>query len=948
MAFRPHHNIIIVFFCLILCSSLICQDISGIGVPFVTSYDKEIYNAGIQNWDIDQGKDGLMYFANNDGLLINTGSKWILEHLPNKTVSRSIQVASDGKIYVGGQNEFGYFLPKEDGSYKYTSLIEDFDRAYQVFEDVWDITEYKGQIYFRSSLRIYQYSDNGSKVYSGIGAKYLTLCNDQLIIQTVEGDLLSLVGEEWMPIAQTATDNVKGIVSIGKHKLLVLFEKMGLFILENNELSIFSSDVNKIINNYQGYALANIDNEKYAVATGSYGVLIINNKGDLLSRITKEEGLIANRAQVLFVDETSNLWVGMNKGLSIIYTNSPFSILSPDPNDDGIGYDAIVHENKLYLATDNGLFMKPLEDKSDIQSYNEFYRLSNTEKQTWGLDIIKDELILSHVNGASLIKYDQAELIYEKDGCWLFQEDLYEKNQLLVGGYGGLSYASLNNDILSINSIQNSFDESSRFLVQDENGIVWISHPYRGIYRIDRNTSQVIKLTKQNGLPSDLHNHVFKVNNQVLFCGETGIYAYDESSNTFSSYEKFASFFDSNEKIRRLYESPNGDIWFITSKDVGRLKISNLGLDFKIEKQVFPFLKPMMNDGFERIYVHDNESVIICTTKGFVHFDNKKSKSKNNKKTLKLQAKANTKRSTKALYFESSNKSKGSNKEIELASTFNSLEFNFNVVNFSLNDVYKYRWKLSGYDQEWSDWSSALYKEYTNLKHGKYEFLLDAKGSTDEVLSVALPLNISAAWYASAMAQILFLLLGAGLVFLIYKYNTNTRKALEYKVESTVKKSEQEIKRLENEKIKSQLEHKKRELISTTMNLVQKNETFLNLKQELLSLKKLAQNDQVVSKINATIKLIDKEEANSDNLKQFMFHFNELNGDFVERLQTKYPKLTPKDIKMCSYLRMNLTTKDISKLLNVTIRSVEASRYRLRKKITLDSDDNLNDYFMRY
>src|SRR5438270_6554529 len=114
-----------------------CQN--TIGLPDIINYPKKIYRAGTQNWDIRQDRNGILYFANNEGLLTLDGTYWRIYPLPNKTIVRSIEIAPDNKIYVGGQDELGYFAPSPNGSLVYTSLknlIPEKDRS---FSDVWDI-----------------------------------------------------------------------------------------------------------------------------------------------------------------------------------------------------------------------------------------------------------------------------------------------------------------------------------------------------------------------------------------------------------------------------------------------------------------------------------------------------------------------------------------------------------------------------------------------------------------------------------------------------------------------------------------------------------------------------------------------------------------------------------------------------------------------------------------
>mgnify|MGYP000443941963 FL=1 len=93
-----------------------------IGLPDIINYSKLSYNAGLQNWDVKQDKNGIVYFANNEGLLSFDGKNWKLYPLPNKTIVRSVAIGSDHKIYVGGQDELGYFAPNANGNLVYSSL----------------------------------------------------------------------------------------------------------------------------------------------------------------------------------------------------------------------------------------------------------------------------------------------------------------------------------------------------------------------------------------------------------------------------------------------------------------------------------------------------------------------------------------------------------------------------------------------------------------------------------------------------------------------------------------------------------------------------------------------------------------------------------------------------------------------------------------------------------
>ncbi len=135
------------------------------GFPDVINYPKLTYGAGLQNWDIKQDKNGIIYLANNEGLLTFDGRNWNLYPLPNKTIVRSVEVGTDGRIYVGGQDEMGYFIPTESGRLKYHSLTHFIPVKDQSFGDVWDIVFFKNDVYFRSLYKIFRISNESVATY---------------------------------------------------------------------------------------------------------------------------------------------------------------------------------------------------------------------------------------------------------------------------------------------------------------------------------------------------------------------------------------------------------------------------------------------------------------------------------------------------------------------------------------------------------------------------------------------------------------------------------------------------------------------------------------------------------------------------------------------------------------------------------------------------------------
>jgi PAS domain S-box-containing protein len=143
-----------------------------------------------------------------------------------------------------------------------------------------------------------------------------------------------------------------------------------------------------------------------------------------------------------------------------------------------------------------------------------------------------------------------------------------------------------------------------------------------------------------------------------------------------------------------------------------------------------------------------------------------------------------------------------------------------------------------------------------------------------------------------------------------------------------------------------EIEDKDRELVGQLMVLSNKNETLQYVKNNLSEMLKTCRKEEK-PKLNRMIEHINSTLISTDNWENFMLHFEKIHPGFFERLQARFPSLTSKDLKLCSYLRLHMTTKEIAGLLNITPQSAEISRVRLRKKLRLTRKDRLADYISK-
>ena len=167
-------------------------------------------------------------------------------------------------------------------------------------------------------------------------------------------------------------------------------------------------------------------------------------------------------------------------------------------------------------------------------------------------------------------------------------------------------------------------------------------------------------------------------------------------------------------------------------------------------------------------------------------------------------------------------------------------------------------------------------------------------------------------------------------------------------LETIQKEKEEEITHLKNEKLNAELNHKNTELTSVTMHLLTKNELINDIKSKLTGLNGQEDRSEIRKSLSKILKEIEASANMDKDWEQLEFHFDRVHRDFSKRIKQEFPQLTTQEMKLCTYLRLNFTTKEIAQLLHISVRGVEISRYRLRKKLKLNRDQNLSEFILEF
>ena len=953
-------------FCLIYPAVLSGQN--TIAFPDVTNYSKQTYQAGLQNWDIAQSRNGNIYIANNEGLLSFDGAHWQLYPLFNKTIVRSVTIATDNMIYVGGQDEIGYFRPASNGILNYVSLSELLPAKYRSFGDIWDIVSFNNDVFFRCTKIIIRLANGGFTCFTApVEWSYMGASNGKLYSHDFQTGIHVFENEQWKPLfsknPEVLTDPVTSILPFSGDTMIITTLKNGLFKFTPGFLEPFNSPDLQQIAGYRIYNAAIINKDWLMLATNKNGLHIINKKGELVQSFTKQEGLQNNNVLSSFADRDGNLWLGLDNGIDMVAYSNAIKKITPD-GQDGAGYAALIYQNRLYAGTSGNLFSVPLQSLPDLSfSRGKFSAVGNTTGQIWALAEINGHLLLGHHEGPFEIRDNTASRLLSMAGNWNFipLSAVNPSPVIVTGHYKGLQFFNYENGRFTAGKSLDGFNESSRFITIDNDDNIWVSHPYHGIYKVwGSGKDYHVELYKEDkGLPSVLNNHVYKIRNQVVFATAKGIYQYDPRSNRFSPAEFYQRLLG-NQSIRYLKEDQAGNIWFIHEKNLGVLDMQ--GRDTSIVW--LPEFNNKLNSGFEFIYPVDQRNIFIGGENGFFHINYEKYRNNNPKLSVQLSTIRISGLGDSILfggYFRNVNEDQAQmDKPIpEISNPWRSIQFEFASPLFGQQSNLEYSYILKGLEDTWSPWNSRTEKEYTHLPPGKYSFEIRARNKPGNESPVyTFRFRILPPWYQTRWAYLGYLLL---IVFAIYalikwqqkkferqelNYEEEQRK-LQYLHQLEIDKAEAELVTLRNEKLQADIEFKNAELANSAMHLVQKGELLGKLRTELSRIMKVLDNETASAEIKKLIRTLSEDDKMESDWEHFTQHFDKVQRDFVTTLKEKHPGITPNELKLSAYLRMNLSTKEIAQLMNISVRGVEISRYRLRKKLGLPTGGNLFDYLMK-
>lgn len=931
---------------------------------FIINFDKSLYGKGAQTWQIAPYDDHWVYFANKNGMVQFDGNTWTVLPMNNFSDVRSVLASTVQKrIYAGGINEFGYYEPGEDGKLVYHCMSDTLDRASRFLGNVWGIHEADNILYIQGDDRVVKYL-NGKYTAIEMDAKIdcSNMVNGILYIGTDRG-VWVLVGNTFFPLqgAESLSSNrIRGIIPHKDGGVIIVTAYNGLYYCNGRTTVPFLTGAEDFMRQNEVFCVAEQDN-KIALGTIHKGLLLIDCATMGVKYFNENNGLRNNTVLSVAFDSLGNLWAGLDSGIDYVSLNSSFTNLYSYPYSYGTGYTAAVEDSYLYLGTNRGLYYTSYPVKLN-GNLPDIRPIPQSSGQVWNLCKIGDELFCLHDRGIFRIEGTGMQRVTDITGAWHCQAVMGQSGRMFVGVYNGVYLLEKQAGEWRVVCKIDGLTDSCRLFEQETARILWICNS-GSVTRIElsEDLTRVVGTRTYgvaDGLPVERDVYVAKIEGRVYFATPRGIYKYNIHKDMMEPCGDLNNLLNGAASYTRLVEYNDR----LISLSPHEVCIANLGTYKRgSNTSINPIRQSLLElvPTFEAIVPLSDSLMVIPNEDGFALFTIPEVKHRQDlTHSVYIRNMYLTYPRDSLVYTANF---LGKKPELTVDYSMNSVRFDYSLSFVSLGgDDVRFQYRLN--KGMWSDYTTVHTKEYSNFSEGDYTFEVkviypDGTTSSDELSFRVLP-----PWYRSVAAYISYIILAFVALWYLYRWDDiRVKRKKEQAVEDKDKEihemekefeaekslREKQIMQLEKEKLEYDLQHKSQEMANLMINFVRKNEMLTEIKSEIFkvaaSLKgeSAREGKRLLLVINSKI---DSNIQSDEVLKRIEDQFDLIHNNFMKRLHDRHPDLSNNERMMCAYLKMNLSTKEIAPLLNISVRGVETIRYRLRKKFGLEREDSLTDY----
>lgn len=704
------------------------------------NFGQEDYQSFIQTWSVAQDRRGMVYIGSNDGVLEFDGTRWRMIEIQH---ARHVAADSEGTIFVGADNEFGYLSPDSTGTMRYVSLARYVNERSKVFGYVLSICIMEDGVFFLTKSHLFRWSSMQLREICP-GFKFLKAFSAKgtLFIQEEQQGLMELKGDSLRQVPDAEIFKSVSTYFILEPNLsdtskLIIGTAAGLLKYDGITFQRFRTDADEFIQANRLQHGTRLRNNLIALSTTRGGVIIIDNEGRIHSVLDKSTGLNDARVHYVYQDRERGLWMALNKGAARYEIESPLSLFTRVPGLES-GTAAIQrHKNILYASTGMGVYY--LQPASSAAARARFLPVEGISAPGMHMLSVGELLFACTSEGLYEIRGNRARLVTSGVADCLYRSK-FDSSKVFVGFKDGLGLLTIHDGKYTFAGKFPSINDYVRFIAEDADSTLWLGTYSHGVLNVRFSTDvpsqysslrspvNIRKYSDVNG-NAQSETFVFDFQNKVFFSKNTGLFSFNTATETFIPDSTFGKEFADTLTA------------FGTRKGVDRYGNIWLRADVYGEKQI-GVLRPQLNgtyawqnlqlyraldfDPIWTIYADEDAPGVVWFggAEGVLRYDSLSTIVHHDEYSSFIRS-VNT--NGDSMVFGGTEVSTFTTPVLPYEQ--NNISFEFSATSFDGIRETRFQYILEGLETDWSEWTKQPMKEYTLLPAGEYSFRVKAINS---------------------------------------------------------------------------------------------------------------------------------------------------------------------------------------------------------------------------
>ena len=821
---------------LLLFSLSVFSQVNRYGTPLVSRFDAAVTPGELRNLCITMDNRGVMYFGNEAGGIVTyDGKNWGMIRTPGMDAASCLITDSKGIVYAGGRNDFGSLQPDDAGRLTYwslTRLISGRDTSSALSAgNITSAAADSNTVFFSDGRKLYSIGadDDSVKVtdlenlYGTGNISALLSFDNKLIIADDEDGLLAFSNGELtgLPGGESAAPaRFVKLLPYDRDNLLIGDADKGLllFNVRTGAFNSLTKGLNSGTNKGAGILTDIVllpGNQIAAGFSDGGGVYIFSHEGQLLHKISERTTSVAESSvTAMYCHYTSNsqLWFCTTGFINRAYVSMPATEFGPASGVTSVLGPLGEYEGSIYAGAEDGLYVS-FTDAAGMRRFRRVGIQGPKVNYLTTADLSGDNVLIAATDNGLLQIENQDDLTRFLTGIHFTAARLSEneRNVMLAGSENGtirtLEYDGYEWKIR--HTIPDGVSGSIRDIGQSAPGEWWMvtSEP-SSLVRIhcEPNDTLITAYGRDQGVISDTVNSIAVLEDKLYLCTGMGVFLYNRQTDSFDKdHDLLGTTFDDTD-IRKLYVTPDGEIvvsGFDTRNFIALVTVTRQG--HVVFRRQFDFLSDLTASGI----VYGDGSVWLAKGRSLAVLDKNRLAFKyGDFSTLFTRISTGSGRILmEGSFFSVSDGGlriptgkQPDRTAVTLLHSDNGITFSWTTTSYVEEDKTEYRYRLEGFDDEWSAREKRNQKDYTNLPSGDYVFRLKAStitGLEGEELSYAF--SVRKPWYTSLAAMIIFAATAGWLIFILIRYFARRLRIRNRRLDSLLRQRNEAAARGRNE-----------------------------------------------------------------------------------------------------------------------------------------------------